>query len=156
MSSWKVILAALVIFVSGITTGALIRRPPERPPTPESAPAPGKFRTDALRKITRELDLTAEQREAVEKTLKESQERTRLLWDQIGPDLREESRLARQNIARILTPEQRKKFEEAMDKRRRRDATRPTAEPRSPAPADPAPANPTTDPKPKPAPPKSP
>lgn len=130
---WQVILAAVVIFLAGIATGALATRaltpaPAARP----SAPLPlGLDRRHAyLERLDREVDLTPEQRLQVEKIIAASQERIRALWEPIAPEAREAYRAARREIAALLTPAQKARLEEARQKRRHRTTSAPQ-EPRS-------------------------
>ena len=122
MNTWKVILATMVIFGAGVVTGGLLvhhehigmARPPHLAgvPRPTVPASPGVMRLEFLRRAQRELDLAADQRERVDKILKESQERTRKLVQPIAPQLNEESRRAREAFLGVLTPEQRARFEE--------------------------------------------
>jgi len=85
------------------------------------------------RRMQAELDLTPEQRERIEAIIHDSQERVKTLRDEIG---QKEFREMRQKIRSELTPEQRKKFAELMqryDERKKRDER--TARP-SPPPAE--------------------
>jgi DNA-binding MarR family transcriptional regulator len=68
--------------------------------------------------------LTPEQRERIERILKEGQERTRQIWETVAPDMRKELQLVRERIKVELTPEQRRRFEELM-KRPLRPVVRP-------------------------------
>lgn len=123
MSPWKVILATLVIFCSGIAVGALLVKKKSRP-TPvahalqrghTNAPSAWNLlQKELVRKMDRELDLSSEQRERIEKILKESQERTKQIREKIAPEMREEVKTVREQIRSELKPEQKQKFEEAV------------------------------------------
>jgi Spy/CpxP family protein refolding chaperone len=63
--------------------------------------------------MVRELYLTPEQRERIEKTLRESHDRTRKLWETIAPQAQAEQKRVRDEIRDILTPEQQAKFDES-------------------------------------------
>lgn len=124
MKNWKVILATLVIFGAGVLSGALgtqlVRRQPE-PPKPAFGPGgPGPERFDFIRRWGDRLDLTAEQRDKIDRLVRESQERVRALWEPVGPKIQEETRSVRTRIEEILTPDQRAKFEEMSRDRFRR------------------------------------
>lgn len=130
MSPWKVILATLVIFCSGLVTGGLMVKNfsppnPERPHVPPalshagSAPTPWHQQQrdqqkEFLRRIDRELNLTAEQREKIESIMKASQDRTKAIRDKIAPELKDEIKKLREEIRAELTPEQQKKYEEVV------------------------------------------
>jgi hypothetical protein len=122
VNTWKVILATMVIFGAGVVTGGLLVRHSEsirapraprgavvnRPGQPLSA---GGMRLDFLRRAGRELNLTPEQRERLDKIIKESQERTRKVT---SPFLREELQRTRTEFREVLTPEQRPRFDELL------------------------------------------
>ena len=132
MNTWKVILAAIVIFGAGAVTGGLVvqhsarlRAPapqmsaagPARPPLPISA---GVMRMEFLRRVQRELKLTPQQQEQVHKILEEGQERTRKLTEPIAPQLREELRKTRENMRAVLTPEQQVHFDQLLKQQQQR------------------------------------
>jgi hypothetical protein len=133
VNQWKVILATMVIFGAGVVTGGLMvrhgehrgfRSPPRngvsanRPPqvgAPASLPVtPGILRIEFLKRMGRELDLSPEQRERVDKILKESQDRTRNLMDPIAPQLRAEVIRTKEQFRAALTPEQQVRFDELL------------------------------------------
>jgi Spy/CpxP family protein refolding chaperone len=122
VNSWKVILATMVIFGTGVVTGGLLvhysegvqaPRPPRVPGMkgPGQLPNAGLVRLDFLRRAGRDLQLTPEQRERLDKIIKESQERTRKV---MSPYLREELQRTRAEFREVLTPEQRPKFDELL------------------------------------------
>ena len=148
MNSWKVILATLVIFASGVVTGGLLavysgrsfvvrpQRPnAARPAQPVSA---GGMRLELLRRMQRDLDLTQDQRERIDKILKDSQEHTRKLMEPISPALREEFQHTKEEFRQVLTPEQRARFDELFKHQQHPQGQR---HPASPAPAPPPPGN---------------
>lgn len=113
---WPAILATtLIVFGAGAITGAvavrvyapkIIHKTHPAPPLPVSS----ERRNDYLSKLDRELELTPEQHERVEKILAASQQRMKVLWQQIEPQTREEYRRARAEICDLLTPEQQEKM----------------------------------------------
>ena len=121
MSPWKVILATLVIFCSGLAVGALMVKKHSRPglhsrpagvpsnPTPSPSHLQQK---EFLRRMHHALTLRPEQRERIEKILKESQERTKEIREKIAPEMKEEVKRVREQIRVGLTPEQQGKFDE--------------------------------------------
>jgi hypothetical protein len=123
VNTWKVIFATLVIFGAGIVTGALVvnfshhfNQPVAVAPATTNAVASRtevavQQQTDLLHRMDRQLGLTAEQHKKLEKVLKESQRRTKVIRDQISPHLREEVDRVRREFMAELTPEQQKKFE---------------------------------------------
>ncbi len=146
MNTWKVILATLVIFGAGVVTGGLLvgysdralhrqsRKPPVeaqhetamvtnpvavvvRDNRPLPPPPNALFRKDFMERLNRELDLSPEQHEHIEKIVSEGQDRTRELW-------RVEWIETRQRIRKELGPKQQNQFEELF-KSRPREKLRP-------------------------------
>lgn len=112
----------MLIFGTGVVTGGLLVRyvdqtsahHPKRAQEarPSQSWSPGSMRLDFLRRVGAELDLTPEQRESVDKILKDSQERTHKLMEPVAPKLREEFQRAKEEFRAVLTPEQLKRFDE--------------------------------------------
>ena len=136
MNTWKVILATMVIFGTGVITGALVVRQSDqiRPlfvssnvggprPTPPSPPFDGSIppghpqNMEFLNRVQRELNLDPDQRARVEKIIRDGQVRTRELWEPVGKQMRQEMQQAREKIRGELTPEQRLRFEELLKQR---------------------------------------
>lgn len=83
-----------------------------------NTPAPWQIqRIEFLRRIEKHLDLTPVQRERIEKIMRDSQERTKPLWDQLSPKLRDELKQVREAIRAELSPEQQKTFEKLIKPR---------------------------------------
>jgi hypothetical protein len=125
LNTWKVILATIVIFIAGLVTGALVvwhsgrlfSTPSQHPPgAPRPGPvvSPGGLRLDFLRRVERDLNLTAAQHEQIDKLLKESQERSRKIMEPVAPQIHEELEHTREEFRNVLTPEQRVKFDELL------------------------------------------
>jgi Spy/CpxP family protein refolding chaperone len=123
VNTWKVILATMLIFGTGVVTGGFLVRSVEqsqahhskRPPgeTRAGQPwSPGGMRLEFLRRVQADLDLTPEQRECIDRILKDSQERTRKLMEPVAPRLREEFQKTKEEFRAVLTPEQLKRFDE--------------------------------------------
>jgi Spy/CpxP family protein refolding chaperone len=126
VSQWKVILAALVIFGSGVITGGLlvkntlpqktsIKRKEPNAPTPWIAQ-----RLEFHKRIEKELDLQPEQKQKIEQVFRESQDRMKPLWEKISPQLHEEIARVQDEIRTQLSPEQGKKFDELLKARPRK------------------------------------
>jgi Spy/CpxP family protein refolding chaperone len=121
VNTWRVILATLVLFGAGVVTGGLLvqhsfearlarpRQPGSSRPTTSS---PGGMRYEFLRRMGRDLDLTADQRERIDKILSQSQEQTRKI-------LREESQKTKAAFREVLTPEQQAKFDDLIKRSQR-------------------------------------
>ncbi|MGZ5545342.1 MAG: Spy/CpxP family protein refolding chaperone [Limisphaerales bacterium] len=133
MSPWKVILATMIIFGCGVVTGGLVVRVKTAHPrvarvdqfghpvsgAKNAVAAPGAppwqlQRKEFLDKMDRQLDLTPEQRQKIDKVMHDSLDRTRPLWQQIAPQMRDEMRRVREEIRKELTPEQQKKFNDLL------------------------------------------
>jgi Spy/CpxP family protein refolding chaperone len=132
VNTWKVILATMLIFATGVVTGGLLVRHSERARNhrPQLHPAgavrpaqpasPGVMRIDFLRRLERELDLTREQREPIDKILKDGQERMKKLMDTVEPRRREEFRKTLEEFRAVLTPDQRAHFDELLKHQQQR------------------------------------
>jgi len=125
VNTWKVILATMVIFGAGVVTGGLLVRSTQRfprmrwqqAPTPPRPPQPtvaGVMRLDFLRRMERELDLKPDQRERVDKILKEGQERTKRIMEPLEPELHEVVERAREEFLAVLTPDQKARFDQIL------------------------------------------
>ena len=126
MNSWKVILATMVIFGTGVITGGLLvkntvsgttRRPVavNRTNLPPVNVSPQQFtRMEFLLRARKDLDLTPEQHDRIEKIIHEGQERSGKLWETIEPDMRKELQSVREKIRAELSPDQRRKFEQLL------------------------------------------
>ncbi len=142
MNTWKVILATMAIFATGVVTGGLLvehanaaRRPrpqraananrPAQPP-----PSPGGLRLALLRQMQAALNLTPEQNERIDTIIRQGQERTRKVMDPVRPQIQEELHKVMTAFRETLTPEQRARFE-ALLKQQRQNRRPPP--PRNPA-----------------------
>jgi len=109
VNAWKVILATIVIFAAGAFTGAVVMRHAD----------PGRFgaggmRMEFLRRMERDLDLTPEQRERVDKILKEGQEHTRKAMEPVAPAVHAELQRTKDEFRSVLTPAQQARFDELL------------------------------------------
>jgi Spy/CpxP family protein refolding chaperone len=106
-------LLAVVVLVATFVVGAVVgaagdrllmmRRPDHVPPYAAQL---------ILRRLDRKLDLTDAQRVRIEEILKRRQKRINDLFVSVRPVVHAEVEAANDEIARVLTPEQRKTFEE--------------------------------------------
>jgi hypothetical protein len=138
MNSWKIILAAVVIFCAGVITGSMLVNPGFRKPSGDTAPAtaeishprpPGDGRgpggrpevplprlaerlsKEFVRRLDRELHLTLAQSNHIAAIVAEGQERNRVLWTNVAPHMHKVMQEVNQQIRAELTPEQLKQFE---------------------------------------------
>lgn len=121
MKHWAVIFTTCVIFVSGATTGGILVKTYPRwfgmVRQPEGA-APYVWqiqRAEFLRRMNKHLDLSSSQRDNIERIMKESQDRTRPLWELIGPELRDELSSVREQIRGELKADQAEKFDQMLN-----------------------------------------
>ncbi len=131
MNNGKLILATMVIFGTGVVTGGLLvshaqrglyRRSP-RPPgavRPAQPPTPGVMRFEFLRRMERDLDLTPQQREPINRILLEGQERMKKLMETVEPRRREELKRTIDEFRAVLTPEQRQRFDGLLKQQQQR------------------------------------
>ena len=120
MSAWKVILATLVIFAAGFLAGGALSQKFKLPgqKVADSAPFhPWEVREEYVSRLVRDLGLTDAQKEEISKTVKESQERIKILFELVGPEMREEMEQVRETIRGVLTPEQQEAFDELRKRR---------------------------------------
>ena len=155
MNTWKVIFATIVIFGTGVFAGALLvphGRSGLSVATPVTAaqnsgsaqrsegspratnrvfnpagPLMPAMRKDFLKNLDAELQLSAEQRERIEKILAGGQERTKALWDRIAPDVQKEWCQVKEHIRAELTDEQKKIFEDCMKRPKKPEDRKPQA-----------------------------
>ena len=131
MNNWKVILATMVIFGTGVVTGGLLvrqadhgrdRRPQRAGAVVHPAPAApaGVMRIEFLRRMERELELTPAQRDPVDKILKDGQERMKKLMDTVEPRRREEFKRTMEEFQAVLTPAQHQRFDELVKQQQQR------------------------------------
>lgn len=119
----KAYLMVLVVFLLGIGLGALsmyvagTRVWGARPDLQGHRDKRARF----VEQLTRDLDLTSEQRQQLDVILADMGPKFRALHDQIAPQSEQLRLQGRERIRAILTPEQRPKYEEFL---RRLDAER--------------------------------
>ena len=127
MNSWKVILASLVIFGTGVVTGGLlvdhthharraleheaVRTPPEIPMPKPIADRIGK---QLIQTLNDKLQLTQEQKEKIQKIVADGQDRNHAIWTNVAPQMRAVIQDVHQQIREQLTPEQKEQFEELL------------------------------------------
>lgn len=140
MNYWKVILATVVIFATGVLTGGLLvdyvshthqkgsRRAPVKPVAspqtnnPASPNSPDflmpRMAKEMGKQFVKQLDdtlkLTPEQHERIEKIIAEGQERNREIWTNVVPKMRGVMQEVNEQIRTELKPEQLKPFEELL------------------------------------------
>ena len=126
MNTWKAILAALVIFGAGFVTGNVLNRVSEQskavvPSPPRNTARPGQTlpldqlrRLELMGRVQKDLDLTPDQHERIAKIIGDGQDRIRELWDQVAPDIHDEYEDVKKKFCDVLTPDQKKRFDDLM------------------------------------------
>lgn len=117
MKIWKAILATLVIFSAGLIAGGLVsKRIFPQKPAPIPAP-PVDMQQRFYQRLKKELALTAEQTNRLDKIFVEGNARVKIIWDLMAPELQKERQEVYENIRAVLNPEQREKFEQLTKER---------------------------------------
>jgi hypothetical protein len=168
MNSWKIILAAVVIFGAGVITGGLLvnhvqsqqlghvepsslepnTHPSADNHTPASKPEvplprlAERLSKEFVRQLDQSLHLTMVQSNNIAKIVADGQERNHVIWTNVAPQMRKVMQDVNQQIRAELTPEQLKQFEALMKQYRpagHRPQPSPTNEPPPTAPTRPPP-----------------
>jgi hypothetical protein len=115
---WKVILATVVIFAAGMFAGVVAGRKTKALPPPPIESIPQISAQQRLyAHLKKELQLTTDQSNRIDKIFAEGNERVKLIWDLLNPELRKERQEVYDNVRAALTPEQREKFEKLVKER---------------------------------------
>lgn len=117
----------MVIFGAGVITGGLLvknttgsqvvepRKVVVRTNLPPvNVTPPQMMRMEFLLRARKELGLSSEQHERIEKIIREGQERSRKLWEGVAPEMRKELQSVNERIRAELSPEQRRLFEQLL------------------------------------------
>ena len=143
----------MVIFGTGVVTGGLLVRHAEhgrdrRPQRAANSVRPGQptypgfMRFEFLRRMERDLDLAPDQREPIERILKEGQDRMKKIMETVEPRRREELKRTIDEFRTALTPEQQKRFDTLLKQQQQRGRDqRKAGPPREPPPHSPLPTN---------------
>jgi hypothetical protein len=111
-----VVLATIVIFAAGVVTGGILVKQTINPPT---SPQIAFHRFESARRATQMLNLAPDQRARIDHIIRDSQDRIADYFQILEPDIQDVFRQMRENIRAELTPEQRKAFEERMQRFRK-------------------------------------
>ena len=150
MNTWKVILAALVIFGAGFVTGNVasklsqitkivanssnstttVARAPTRPGQPPLSLEQLR-KVELMGRVQKDLDLSPEQHARIEKIIEDSQGRIRDLWDQVAPDIHDEYDDVQKKVCQELSPEQKKTFDDLMKKQQHKKPAATNAPPQA-------------------------
>ncbi len=118
MKIWKVILATLVIFAAGMFAGVVAGRKTQPPPAaPKESIPPISSQQRFYERLKKELQLTAEQTNRIDKIFAEGNEQVKVIWDLLNPELQKHRQEVYESVRAVLTPEQREKFERLIKER---------------------------------------
>lgn len=118
MKVWKVILATIVIFAAGAIAGGILVKT-------LWAPVPEILSRQFFQaRLKRELQLSADQTNRIDKIFSESNERLKIIRGLVAPEEKKELQEVRDSIRAILTAEQREKFEQLLKQPHRPDGQR--------------------------------
>lgn len=125
MKIWKVILATIVIFIAGAFAGGMVVKSRTSVPPPPQPPVPPILAQQRFQqKLKRELQLTGDVTNRIDKIFAESNPRIKIIWDLLNPEMQKELKDVRDAIRAELTPEQREKFEQLLKQPHRPDGRR--------------------------------
>jgi hypothetical protein len=118
----KLTAVVVIIFCSGVMTGLLLDRVQANRALPAARPAnislgPAWARLEFIRRIQSHLNLTASQQTNIDIIVSEGQNRLRVLWDPIAPQVQEELQQVRQRVLAELNPDQKILFERLSQQR---------------------------------------
>jgi hypothetical protein len=121
VSSWKIILATLVIFGAGVVTGVFVEKANRARNGGEVTLniGPSLVQERFLERMRKELALTDDQFNCLEVVFRESRERMAVWWLWIEPELEREMAHVREEIRGQLNSEQRDKFAKLLREQRR-------------------------------------
>lgn len=145
MKIWKVIFATLVIFAAGGFAGGWWVKSNSPAAVPAKDPIPPMLSQQHFQaRLKKELRLTVDQTNRIDKVFAESNEQVRGIWDLLRPELQKQRQETYQNIRAILSPEQRETFEKLLKEpprrqdgqRRGRSGTNSTNNVKTPLPGD--------------------
>jgi type IV secretory pathway VirB10-like protein len=83
----------------------------DRAPVKKSFERVAKSRVEFLERISRGLNLSEEQRDRISGILRKRQNRVKKISERVGPEIRDELKLANEEIRRVLDSDQRRRFE---------------------------------------------
>jgi Spy/CpxP family protein refolding chaperone len=128
-ATWKAALWVGVVFLLGAALGGMVGYSYEHhlvsaASTPLSEPA---RRAQRVEQLTQALGLTSAQRQQVDAVLLQRHTEAKTIHDQVDAQLDQVHQKGREQIRAILTPEQRRKFEEFLknlDQEKRRSGSK--------------------------------
>jgi len=116
VNPWKFILATVLIYGTGVVTGALVTTLVERPhkaavKPPQQLTYNQIQRAEFLVRLDKQIGLTPEQHDRIGHILRESNQRTKPYWDPVAARMKDEVRMVTEKIRAELSPDQVAKFD---------------------------------------------
>ncbi len=110
MSRTKTVVIAVAVLVLTFTAGAAVGAFGAHMVILHGGPGAERFPRAMVNRLDHRLDLTDAQRAQVEAIIKRRHAHIDAMWDGVRPQVRAEIERTNQEIERVLTPEQRKRF----------------------------------------------
>lgn len=121
MKNWKLILGVLAVFLLGMITGAAVAKIIAKRAIEHTLEGGPPWVNEAItRRLTRELRLDTDQREAISQIIARSQGRLQEIRREVQPEIVQELETTAAAIRQELNERQRKKFDERLAKGRAR------------------------------------
>jgi Spy/CpxP family protein refolding chaperone len=121
-------LLLMAAFLGGLLSGVLLERTifgsVAEAHAATEVPAPPEGRPADRTNLVLQLDLTAEQQEAIDSILAEQQQQIRAILGETRPQTRAVLKETRERVDQVLTPEQRDRLRELHREARRQDGTK--------------------------------
>ena len=117
---WKVVLAFAGIFLAGIVVGGLVTLRVVKHYAQQRLPAPDQFGPQLMRRFATQLDLTPEQKEKIKPIVMQGADELRQLRRSTEGTTRAVIERMQGEIAAVLTPEQKTKFDDLISQQRER------------------------------------
>jgi uncharacterized protein with von Willebrand factor type A (vWA) domain len=118
MKQFKVWLLLALVFVAGFAGGMVTTRVATKRFVQRAIANPGQFRARIERDLAWRLRLDPQQRQEVQRILRESHERMRSEQEKIRPEMLQIMRDTHDRISDVLKPEQREQFEKFLTENR--------------------------------------
>ena len=117
---WKVVLAFTGIFLAGMVVGGLVALRVVKHNAQQRLPTPDQFGPQLMRRFATQLDLTPEQKEKIKPIVMHGAEELRQLRRGTEGTSRAVIERMQGEIAAVLTPEQKAKFDDLLSQQRER------------------------------------
>jgi hypothetical protein len=119
MKNWKAWIWVIAIFVSGMILGVIAGHLVTVKKAQEAARDPEVRRQMIVKRLSRKLDLTEDQRKSVDAIVADAQVSIRDLRKEVEPRFSEIIRNSERQITEVLNAEQQEEFRKLMEEKRR-------------------------------------